>query len=79
MDALKMRFPILKNKITIHRNNFSPLLMGCVIHHNLMNDMGIPLPNDTEISTEYPNTALAQDVVDGNDDWDGVTEYLRTR
>lgn len=54
IGALKMRFPILKNKIRIHRKNFSPLLMGCIILHNLMNGMGIPPPDDAEILVEYP-------------------------
>ena len=56
IGALKMRFPILKNKMRIRRKNFAHLIMGCVILHNLMNSMGVPMPDETEIAAEYPAT-----------------------
>ena len=79
IGALKMRFPILKNQIRLHKKKFSPLIMGCIILHNPMNSMGVPLPNDEEIAAEYPNSKILDDPVAGTADWDGVTEFFETR
>ena len=50
IGALKMRFPVLKNKIRVHRKNFSHLVMGSIILHNVMNMMGIPLLDEEAIA-----------------------------
>ena len=49
IGALKMRFPILKNTMRIRRKNVSTIVMGCCILHNLMTNMGIPMPDEAEL------------------------------
>lgn len=78
MGALRMRFPILIN------NQNPPKKLQSTNHglyytSRLDERHGFPPPNDAEINAEYQNMAPADDLVEGNDDWDGVVKYFGTR
>ena len=76
IGALKMRFPILKNTMRIRRRKFSTLLLGCVILHNTMNGMGIPMPPDTILDDMGD---LDENVQVPPDRWNGEQENKTTR
>lgn len=53
IGALKMRFPILKDTTRIRYKNVGTILYACVILHNIINAMGLPLPPDVVNPDDY--------------------------
>jgi hypothetical protein len=44
IGAWKMRFPILKQTCRIRKRNVTTIVMGTAILHNILNSLGIELP-----------------------------------
>lgn len=40
-----MRFPILKQTCRIRKKNVTTLVMSCVILHNILNSIGVDIPD----------------------------------
>ena len=45
IGALKVRFPILKDTNRMRVKNVTSIVYACVILHNMLNAMGIPVPD----------------------------------
>ena len=46
-----MRFPILKYTNRLRLKNVSTVVYACVILHNILNAIGIPLPDDVPLES----------------------------